>query len=244
MILVLGGTVEGRRLAEALTRAGIEHVSSLAGRTSSSPELGPVRTGGFGGAAGLASYLREHHVSVVIDATHPFAATMSHHAALACEAAGVRLIRCERPGWSTHPDAEGWTWVDDHEAAAAAVLATGSLRPLLSVGRLHTLDYAPPLHRLSVLARVAEPPSGALPEAWRLLVARGPFQLPDEQRLFAEESIDCLVTKDSGGSATAAKLDAARQAGARVVVVRRPRGPETVETAPSVEECLALLGPA
>ncbi|QXT63982.1 cobalt-precorrin-6A reductase [Tessaracoccus palaemonis] len=241
MILILGGTVEGRLLADALAGLGAPHLLSLAGRTASAPAAGPVRVGGFGGVDGLTDFLRGNDVTVVVDATHPFAATMSRNAADACRAAGVPLIRVERPGWASHEGAAAWTWVDDHPAAAAAVLGLGARRPLLTVGRLHTLDYSPALDALPVLARVTEPPDDDLPAAWRLLVSRGPFTPAGEALLFAREGIDCLVTKDSGGGSTAPKLDAAREAGAAVVIVRRAPGPAGVRTVGSVEECLQLL---
>ena len=241
MILILGGTVEGRLLAEALAGLGAPHLLSLAGRTASTPAAGPVRVGGFGGVDGLTDFLRGNAVAVVVDATHPFATTMSRNAADACRAAGVPLIRVERPGWGTHESAGAWAWVDDHPAAAAAVLDLGARRPLLTVGRLHTLDYSPALDALPVLARVTEPPDHDLPQAWRLLVSRGPFTAADESLLFTREGIDCLVTKDSGGGSTAPKLDAAARAGARVVIVRRSPGPAGVETVGSVADCLRTL---
>lgn len=243
MILILGGTIEGRALAAALHAAGRPHLLSLAGRTTAPEVASPVRVGGFGGAQGLAAFLREQRVQVVVDATHPFAATISRNAQAACRLAGVRLIRCARPGWGGHPLAGTWTWVDDHAAAAQAVLGLGARRPLLTVGRQHTLDYSPALDALQVLARVAEPPSGVLPASWRLLIARGPYLLEDEARLLASESIDALVTKDSGGDSTAAKLDAAAAAGVPVVVIRRPGTAPDVETAPDVAACLELLQP-
>ncbi len=132
-------------------------------------------------------------------------------------------------------------WVDDHEAAASAVVALGSGRVLLTVGRQHTLDYSPALDGHFVLARAAEPPSGALPMSWRLELARGPFPLDGERRLFAEHRIDRLVTKDSGGEATSAKLTAADEAGAVVVMIRRPAPPDGVELVPDAAGALRLL---
>lgn len=241
VILILGGTFEGRTLAEALRAQGARFVLSLAGRTDAPLVAGRVRTGGFGGAEGLADYLRAEAVTVVVDATHPFATTMSANAVEACRETGVRLIRLDRPGWSGDPAASGWHWVADHAEAARTVALLGSRRILLTVGRQHTLDYAPALSRLSVLARVAEPPPGELPAPWRLLISRGPFTLADERRIFTDERIDCLVTKDSGGVHTAAKLTAAEETGAAVVVVRRSGTEATVERVFSVDEALARL---
>ncbi|HMQ65750.1 MAG TPA: precorrin-6A/cobalt-precorrin-6A reductase, partial [Arachnia sp.] len=200
-----------------------------------------VRVGGFGGVDGLRRFLAENGVTAVVDATHPFAAGITRNAAEACAALGVRLIRVDRPGWAAHPQASRWVWVDDHEAAASAVVALGSGRVLLTVGRQHTLDYSPALDGHFVLARAAEPPSGALPMSWRLELARGPFPLDGERRLFAEHRIDRLVTKDSGGEATSAKLTAADEAGAVVVMIRRPAPPDGVELVPDAAGALRLL---
>ncbi len=153
----------------------------------------------------------------------------------------MRLIRVDRPGWAAHPQASRWVWVDDHEAAASAVVALGSGRVLLTVGRQHTLDYSPALDDHFVLARAAEPPAGTLPKSWRLELGRGPFPLDGERRLFAEHRIDCLVTKDSGGDATSAKLTAADEAGAVVVMIRRPAPPDGVELVPDAAGALRLL---
>lgn len=223
-VLILGGTAEARALASALVAAGFPTVSSLAGRTSD-PALpaGAVRTGGFGGPEGLARWLRAHPVTAVVDATHPFAATMTAHAAAACTAAGVPLLRLERPSWRAHPDAPGWRWVADHDAAAAAASGLDD-RLLLTVGRQPLARYARLADR-PVLARVAEAPDDPLPPAWTLLVDRGPFTLGAERALLATHGVRVVVTKDAGGVHTAAKLDAAREAGAVVVVVARPLPP-------------------
>ena len=241
MILVLGGTTEGRELCADLDQRGVANLQSLAGRTADPLLSESVRVGGFGGAEGLRRFLAENGVTAVVDATHPFAAGITRNAAEACAALGVRLIRVDRPGWAAHPQASRWVWVDDHEAAASAVVALGSGRVLLTVGRQHTLDYSPALDGHFVLARAAEPPSGALPMSWRLELARGPFPLDGERRLFAEHRIDRLVTKDSGGEATSAKLTAADEAGAVVVMIRRPAPPDGVELVSDAAGALRLL---
>ena len=241
MILVLGGTTEGRELCAELDRRGVANLMSLAGRTADPLLSGSVRVGGFGGVDGLRRFLVENDVAAVVDATHPFAAGITRNAAEACTALGVRLIRVDRPGWSAHPHAGRWVWVEDHEAAASAVVGLGSGRVLLTVGRQHTLDYSPALDDHFVLARAAEPPAGTLPKSWRLELGRGPFPLDGERRLFAEHRIDCLVTKDSGGDATSAKLTAADEAGAVVVMIRRPAPPDGVELVPDAAGALRVL---
>jgi len=220
-VLLLGGTGEARALAGLLVAAGVDVLSSLAGRVSR-PALpvGRLRVGGFGGVDGLAMFLVEHRVTVVVDATHPFAATISANAAAACARTGTPLLRLARPGWAEHPDAAGWTWVD----SVGEALAVAADRPVLTTGRQSLHEFLPWADR-AVLARVVDPPDLELPPAWRLVRSRGPYDLAGEQALLREHGADLLVTKDSGGSLTAAKLDAARELDVRVVVVRRPSGP-------------------
>lgn len=238
--LILGGTAEARALAAAAIRAGLSVVSSLAGRVSR-PALpvGPVRIGGFGGAAGLAGYLRDERIRAVVDATHPFAATMSASAATACGATGVPLLRLARPGWSTRDDAGRWRWVST-TAAAGEVAAQLGRRTFLTTGR-QTLDDFIPLADRFVLVRVVEPPTAPLPPAWELIQDRGPYSLAGELDLMESRAIDVLVTKDSGGAYTSAKLDAAATLGLAVVVVRRPAVDERVPAVASAVQALEWL---
>lgn len=234
-ILVLGGTHEGRELADALAREGFTPVTSLAGRTSAPavPTGGVARTGGFGGVHGLVAWLSDPATAprAIVDASHPYAARMSRHAAAAAAAAGVPLLRLDRPGWCDRADAAGWHWVDDHEDAAELVAGGLGTRPFLTIGRQRLPGYAAPLATLPVLARVAELPSRdapAWPASWTVFAARGPFALDGELALFDRYLVDVLVTKDSGGADTVAKLDAAAARGVPVVVVRRPPPPAGV----------------
>lgn len=234
MILLLGGTAEARALAARLDDAGVALTSSLAGRVAR-PRLpvGETRIGGFGGVAGLRAYLRDERVSAVVDATHPFAAGISANAAAACDAEGVPLLRLARPGWSEHPDADRWHWVDSHVDAAALTVGLGS-RPFLSIGRQGLAPFVEPLRDVPALVRVVDEPEVVLPPAWTLLHSRGPYDLASERALLAEHGVDVVVTKDSGGSHTVAKLDAAGERGAAVVVVRRPPSPPGAETVSDV----------
>ena len=230
-VLLLGGTGEARALAGLLVADGVDVLSSLAGRVSR-PALpaGRVRVGGFGGVDGLATFLVEHRIAAVVDATHPFAATISANAALACARTGTPLLRLARPGWSTHPDADAWTWVDD----VVGALAVPGDRPVLTTGRQSLEAFLPWADR-AVLARVVDPPELVLPRGWRLIRSRGPYDLPGERALLTEHRADLLVTKDSGGTLTEAKLDAAHELGVPVVVVRRPPGPGADVVATDVE---------
>jgi len=220
-ILILGGTGEARELAAALTAAGVDVLSSLAGRVTR-PRLpeGPVRTGGFGGPAGLAAFLTAEGVTSVIDATHPFAAAITGNAAEAAAAAGVRLLVLRRPPWPADPS---WLTVPDIDAAAAAVRDWPGEAVFLTTGRRDLGAFAAD-DRHRFLARAVDPPDpGAqAPPRLTLILGRGPYTLDGETALLREHGIGLLVTKNSGGPMTAAKLDAARALAVTVVMVERP----------------------
>lgn len=239
-VLVLGGTTEARRLAAALAdRPGVRVTTSLAGRVSRPGALeGDVRVGGFGGADGLARWLREQRVDAVVDATHPFAARITENAVRAAATTGVPAVVLCRPGWRPGP---GDRW---HPAAslaeAAALLPSLGRRIFLTTGRLELAPFAH-LSGLHFLVRSVEPPDPPLPPDTEVLLARGPFTVDGERALLRAHGVDVLVTKDSGGEATAAKLTAARELGLPVVVVSRPPLPQGVTAVPDVASALARL---
>lgn len=239
-ILVLGGTAEARELAARLHADDVPFVSSLAGRVAR-PRLpvGRVRIGGFGGAAGLAAYLRESGVTHLIDATHPFAATMTEHATQAAADVGIPMIRLARPGWSGRPDAAGWRWCDSLLDVCDAAGGLG-VRPFVTSGR-QTLPAFAGWNDRDVLVRVVEPVQEPLPPRWTVVQDRGPYDVDGEVALLRHHDIDVLVTKDSGGDYTSAKLDAAAASGVPVVVLARPGGPAGLPEVSSVDGCLALL---
>ena len=219
-VLILGGTAEARRLAEVLTAAGYDVLTSLAGRVSA-PALpvGRVRIGGFGGVDGLTEFLSQHPVDAVVDATHPFAARISANAEQAAARSGRPLLRLERPGWTDHPRADTWTWVADADAARLA--ADAADRPFLTTGR-QSLEVFLPWADRSVLVRVVDPPDFPVPPAWTVIRSRGPYVYAAERQLMVDFAVDTLLTKDSGGEHTAAKLDAAADLGIPVVIISRP----------------------
>jgi precorrin-6A/cobalt-precorrin-6A reductase len=219
-VLVLGGTSEARALAAELDGLpGLRVISSLAGRVSN-PALpaGEVRVGGFGGPAGLAAYARAEGVGAVVDATHPFAETISAHAVDACANAGLPLLRLARPAWSPR-DGDDW-----HDAGslgeAAAMLPELGTRVFLTTGRQGLAAFAE--LDLWFLIRCVDPPGAPLPARSEVLLARGPYERDAERVLMRSHGIDVLVTKNSGGPLTEGKLDAARDLGIPVVMVSRP----------------------
>lgn len=239
-VLILGGTAEARELAAALVDAGQEVVSSLAGRVSApAMPAGEVRVGGFGGVAGLARYLAGRRIATLVDATHPFAATISGSAARAAAATRCPAVRLERPSWRSHPRAGDWIWVPSVDAARA-VADPLAYRPFLTTGRQSLRSFLSWADR-DVVARVVDPPTGELPPRWQLIRSRGPYDYPSERRTLTRFGIDCLVTKDSGGALTAAKLDAAADLGLPVVVIARPVPPANVPPLPQVSSVPEVL---
>lgn len=237
-VLIIGGTGEARELAAALAGDGVPVTSSLAGRVAE-PLLPPgdVRIGGFGGPDGLARWLADYDVGAVVDASHPFAQRISASAATACRRAAVALTRLERPGWAERPG-DRWHRVEGLGAAAAAIPGLGR-RVLLSTGRLQVGAFA----RVSdawFLVRCISPPDPPLPPRHEVLLDRGPYTREGELALLDRHRIDLLVTKDSGGERTAAKLDAARERDLPVIVVRRPPR-QDVSTVHSVSDALQRL---
>ena len=240
-VLILGGTGEGAAIARALEgKAPV--VSSLAGRTRRPAALaGAVRTGGFGGAEGLAHYLRKQRIDRLIDATHPFAARISANAREAAERAGVPRLIVERPMWRRHP---GDRWICVANAAAAArALPDLPDAVFLTLGPGDLDAFAGLGGRRFVLRRIDPGPSrlaGA-----EVVLARGPFDLAGERRLFEDYGVGTLVTRASGGAATEAKIIAARERGVPVVIILRPPaepGPRVSSVEAAVAWALSSAG--
>jgi precorrin-6A/cobalt-precorrin-6A reductase len=239
-VLILGGTTDANQLAAAI--AGdprLDPILSYAGRTEN-PKRPPIawRVGGFGGVDGLIDYLRTDKIARVVDATHPFAAQMSAHAVAACAAAAVPLLALERPPWQRTPG-DRWIEADDF-AAAAQALGSAPRRVFLGIGRTQLAPFANhPQH--FYLVRLVDSPRAPLPLDAEVVVARGPFDLAGDRAMLTDHRIDIVVARDAGGDSASAKIDAARELGLPVVMVRRPFIParEKVET---VAEVLRWLG--
>jgi precorrin-6A/cobalt-precorrin-6A reductase len=236
-LLILGGSGEAAALARALDGdARYDVTLSVAGRTSEPVKLpGTIRTGGFGGAEGLSRTLHDEKFDAVIDATHPFADQIKANAIEAARLTGVPLLAIRRPSW-TPVDGDNWILVEDLEGAAVALGETAK-RVFLTTGRDELRPFAKASQHFYLLRSVEAPARDELPAHVELITARGPFRLVDELALLKQHAIDIVVTKNSGGEATYAKLAAARALGLPVVMVRRPMLPE----APSVETVVEAL---
>jgi len=256
-VLILGGTAEARALAAALHGLpGVRPISSLAGRVAA-PALpsGEVRIGGFGGAAGLTRWLAAEQIAAVVDATHPFAARISWSAAESAAAAGIPILALRRPGWTQRPGDE-WRRHPSVAAAAAALdsspldsspldssaLDSSAERVFLTIGRTELAPFAG-LDRHWFLIRSIEAPQPPLPARHAVLLARGPFSVASEMELMRTNRIEVLVTKDSGGPLTEAKLVAARELRLPVLLVERPPVPDVpaVATVEQARDWVAAL---
>jgi precorrin-6A/cobalt-precorrin-6A reductase len=234
-VLLLGGTGEARSLATELVQRGVDVISSLAGRVSE-PALptGATRIGGFGGEAGLARYLKQESITAVVDATHPFAQTITGNALAATTATGVALIVLRRPGW-TERAGDRWLRVGDISAAAEGAASTPPGTIFLTTGRRDLAAFAGDESH-DYLVRTVDPPAGAGPARMTLIRSRGPYFVDSERALMIEHDVTVLVTKDSGGELTSAKLTAARELHLPVIVVDRPPLPAGVITVATVAD--------
>ncbi|HWA46798.1 MAG TPA: cobalt-precorrin-6A reductase [Dongiaceae bacterium] len=245
-ILILGGTQEGYALAERLADVGgIEVISSLAGRTlfPRRPK-GQMRVGGFGGPEGLARYLRAEKIAHLINATHPFADQISANAVDAAHAAGVPLLRLLRPGWRARAE-DRWIMAR-HMAEAAELCRREGGRIFLTTGSNDLAAFAE-IRNAHFVVRVVDAPETVPLHDYATITARGPFSLQDELALMAAHHVNLLVTKNSGGDATSAKLEAARRLRLPVIMVERPqialepRSPVAEDVEAAIAHLLAAL---
>jgi precorrin-6A/cobalt-precorrin-6A reductase len=255
-VLILGGTTDARELAvRAAEMPGVEVITSLAGRTRAPVVVSEnTRIGGFGGVVGLTAYLREQGIDQLIDATHPFAAQISFHGAAAAAAVGIPHLMLIRPAWEKM-EGDRWIEVDSNEAAAKALPGLAR-RIFLTIGRQELATFAQvksassqvgsssgpaPSADLWFLMRMIDPPLPNTPvPPGKLLLERGPFSLESERSLLQQYEIDAIVSKNSGGNATYAKIIAARERRLPVVMVQRPPMPESEQVA-TLEAALAWI---
>jgi precorrin-6A/cobalt-precorrin-6A reductase len=235
-VLLLGGTAESRALAEVLVDQ-VDLISSLAGRVPD-PKLpvGDVRIGGFGGVEGMRRWLVESEVGAVVDATHPYASTITANAAEVCRAMGIPHLVLTRPAW---PPGDA-ILVDSDRDAAKAVQDNGFQRVFLTTGRSGVAAFKD-IDAWYLIRAVTAPDPEALPQRRELVLSRGPYRYDDERTLLTEHRIDCLVTKNSGGEMTRPKLDAATALGVPVVMVDRPPLPCGAPIVSTVEDAVAWV---
>lgn len=220
--------MEASALATALADRGIAAILSYAGRVDKpKAQPIPIRIGGFGGIDGLERYLRDHHITHLVDATHPFAAAMSAHAVAAAARAGVAHIALTRPAWAPVAG-DQWRHVPDIDAAVAT-LAGPAQRVMLALGRMHVNTFAPQPQHHYLLRFVDTPESPpALPDH-HVVVDRGPFSVQSDIDLLRNHGIDLIVCKNAGGKGAEAKLIAARRLSLPVVMIDRPALPPRQE---------------
>ncbi len=237
-MLILGGTAEARLLAARLEEdMRFSPLTSLAGVTRKPSKIaGEVRIGGFGGVEGLREFASREHMTLLVDATHPFAVQISAHAAQAGAQAGIPVLRLERPPWDRRAG-DDWREVADIDEAVR-IIPQGA-HVLVTVGRQ---EVAPFLERddIYVVARMIEPPVVQVLDHAELLLARPPFTLKQEKALMEEKRITVLVAKNSGGDATFAKIEAARELGLPVIMIARPEK-SSLTTASGVDEMMVLI---
>jgi precorrin-6A/cobalt-precorrin-6A reductase len=225
-LLILGGTGDAVRLASlAVDLPRLEVITSLAGRTTAPKHLvGAVRIGGFGGAAGLVEYLQAEQIDLVIDATHPFAAQISKHGASAAAELGIPRLMLIRADWERSPE-DDWIEVESVAAAVESIPASAG-RIFVTIGRQQLSTFASLTDKWCLMRSIDPPDSSIQLPPGKLLLDRGPFSLESERKLLRDYQIDAIVSKNSGGDATYAKVIAARELGLPVVMVQRPIVPE------------------
>ena len=214
-ILLLGGVTEALAIARTL---GPQHVYSLAGVGRVPTDLRcEVRVGGYGGAEGLARYISEQGIDLLLDATHPYAAQISQNAALAAAASGIPCWALRRPAWVAQA---GDNWRDVADWAELVEALKPFKRPLFTLGRepLEHLHEIPENQYWTLRALDVYPGN----DRCEVIGARGPFLLDQERELFEQRQIDVLISKNSGSSATEPKLEVARERGVPVLILKRP----------------------
>ncbi len=239
-ILILGGTAEAAALAAHLSDKGLQVVTSLAGRTREpAPLKGKTRTGGFGGPEGLASYIRDNGVALLVDMTHPFATQISANARKAAELSGIKLIAWQRPAWSK---LEGDNWLEVDNLAAAVPAIPSGARVLLALGSQHIAPFAA-RDDVHFLVRMVDTPANLLSLSDHELLIAKPGPVEEEFALLSARKITHIVCRNSGGKASYTKIAAARLLALQVIIVKRhPDEADTQSTEQIEQQILAALG--
>ncbi|MNZ35376.1 Precorrin-6A reductase [compost metagenome] len=233
-LLLLGGVTEALAIARTL---GPNHLYSLAGVGRVPTDLNcQVRVGGYGGAEGLARFIQEQGIDLLLDATHPYAAQISQNAATAAQRSGIPCWALRRPAWQAQAG-DDWREVSDWAELVKAL--EPFKRPLFTLGRepLQHLDEIPPEQFWTLRALEVYPGN----ERCEVIGARGPFHIEDERALFERRQIDVLISKNSGSSATEPKLEVARERGVPVLILKRPVLPEVEREFDCVAQVLEAL---
>jgi precorrin-6A/cobalt-precorrin-6A reductase len=241
-VLILGGTSDASQLAvKASAISGLEVITSLAGRTRQPSKIDtPTRIGGFGGIEGLVNYLQNNAIALLIDATHPYAAQISFNAATAAKLCNLPHVMLVRPEWKP---VNGDRWIEVESLKVAADLIPSlAKRVFLTIGRQELSTFTR-LEDTWFLMRMIDSPEADIPiPNGQLLLKRGPFSLADERKLLIKYQIQVIISKNSGGDATYAKIVAARELGLPMVMVKRPVMPES-DRVIDVEGALEWLYP-
>lgn len=233
-LLLLGGVTEALAIARTLAA---QHIYSLAGVGRVPTDLKcEVRVGGYGGAQGLARFIEEQGIDLLLDATHPYAAQISQNAVTAARQSGIPCWALRRPAWQAQAG-DDWREVADWAELTEALQPFK--RPLFTLGRepLQHLDEIPAGQFWTLRALEVYPGNPRC----EVIGARGPFHLEDERALFEHRDIDVLISKNSGSSATEPKLEVARERGVPVLILKRPVLPEVDRAFASVGEVLEAL---
>ncbi len=237
-VMILGGTAEAGELAARL--AGDDRlatVTSMAGLTRMpAPVAGQVRRGGFGGADGLAANLMNEEYDVLIDATHPFAATIAANAAEAAETAGVPLIKLVRPPFERLP---GDWFIDVPDMQTAVENLPENARVFLAAGRREIRLFAERSDLWCLVRMIEAPTPGETMPRGEVILGHPAREPEAEVALLREHDIGWVVSKDSGGRASA-KIEAARRLGLPVILISRPDLPD-VATAAHIDDVIEWL---
>ena len=238
-ILILGGTREASMIASELVDRGHRVVTSLAGRTRSpKPLKGETRIGGFGGTEGLSEFLRKNEITLLVDATHPYATRISEAASTACEENRVRRLQFLRPPWSPVAG-DNWQFVATGEEASKTLPQNSVC--FLAVGSQHLSPFVTRDDVRFILRTVDSPEEPLEFENHELITGLPSNSARDEQSILERHGVTHIVCRNSGGTGAYAKLSAARELSIPVIMISRPAPPEG-KTFKKVEELLAFIG--